>query len=616
MLLWRIRRLEDDSHELLMALRLSVEHLEALPSVKVVSEASLSLTNGRGGQRHAVLPQLEIPGYIELDAPALEMIFEPDSQEQGFRHVAPLEVITIADSHSPAQAGLNGDGLGEDFFGAPTPEDRRALDELTRSRGGAGADDLPPIDFLLGNDTGGLAGLLAGGERSSIDGGTPKESIRHDSTGLGPENTEGVVGTPETPSRVLNFSPLARTSGQAVDDGQGESERRRRSEELFRMIDSHSPQTAGAGDAVADGNRTADIHADGSEAAAMPVDEMDNKGEFSLAGAAVDGQPRRKRQRRLPRWYDDKTELPDRVYKDASAITRNPIFRFEVFLPHVAPHVPYTTTFSDMAPALGDFFAEAREVGKRRRTARAAERRAQREALQSEGLGSAARAAGSGTGDMPMSTDSRQPAPSPATRPTVSPPVDSMAADEHMAPHLPTEARTQAQPDSMEVDDLAEVSGANDQLSLGFESERKRGRLTPGDQPATGSRRSPQEGPHTGAAEIDAGFIASEEPMAEGEDGGFGSPELLVKLENIEDHSPSSGVARDQEDIIQESLGSSPGAAMSFFAACKRPPEGELAAAQRFTQLLSMHMDGRVSLSQAEPFSDILITRGPDWIDA
>ena len=55
---------------------------------------------------------------------------------------------------------------------------------------------------------------------------------------------------------------------------------------------------------------------------------------------------------------------------DVASITRSPICRYEVFLPHTAPQVPYTTTLSDMSSALGDFFALAKEVACRRREAR------------------------------------------------------------------------------------------------------------------------------------------------------------------------------------------------------------------------------------------------------
>lgn len=80
-------------------------------------------------------------------------------------------------------------------------------------------------------------------------------------------------------------------------------------------------------------------------------------------------------QQRLECWWDEVTELPDLVDTGPpTAITRSPTYQYEVFLPHVAPGIPYTTTLSDIAPALGDFFALAKVVGQRRREARAAAR--------------------------------------------------------------------------------------------------------------------------------------------------------------------------------------------------------------------------------------------------
>lgn len=52
---------------------------------------------------------------------------------------------------------------------------------------------------------------------------------------------------------------------------------------------------------------------------------------------------------------------------------------------------------------------------------------------------------------------------------------------------------------------------------------------------------------------------------------------------------------------------------ISFFALVKAPPAGADAAARRFLNLLSMHMEGQVTLEQEEPYGDISIHRGLSW---
>mmetsp|Transcript_73748 Transcript_73748/g.163022 ORF Transcript_73748/g.163022 Transcript_73748/m.163022 type:complete len:122 (+) Transcript_73748:235-600(+) len=52
---------------------------------------------------------------------------------------------------------------------------------------------------------------------------------------------------------------------------------------------------------------------------------------------------------------------------------------------------------------------------------------------------------------------------------------------------------------------------------------------------------------------------------------------------------------------------------VSFLDLCAGPPGGAEAAAARFLGLLSLHMEGAVSLDQDEPYGDIIVGRGPTW---
>lgn len=79
-----------------------------------------------------------------------------------------------------------------------------------------------------------------------------------------------------------------------------------------------------------------------------------------------------------------------------------------------------------------------------------------------------------------------------------------------------------------------------------------------------------------------------------------------------------AAVSREQEAELQAALGGEGGggggaAAVSFLELCERPPGGAEAAAQRFLSLLALHMEGAVTVSQEEPYGDILIGRGANW---
>ncbi|CAK0826142.1 unnamed protein product [Prorocentrum cordatum] len=77
-----------------------------------------------------------------------------------------------------------------------------------------------------------------------------------------------------------------------------------------------------------------------------------------------------------------------------------------------------------------------------------------------------------------------------------------------------------------------------------------------------------------------------------------------------------AAVSREQEAELQAALGGEGGSgasAVSFLELCERPPGGAEAAAQRFLSLLALHMEGAVTVSQEEPYGDILIGRGVNW---
>eukprot|EP00928_Gymnodinium_smaydae_P076935 TRINITY_DN6003_c0_g1_i2.p1 TRINITY_DN6003_c0_g1~~TRINITY_DN6003_c0_g1_i2.p1 ORF type:complete len:656 (-),score=142.63 TRINITY_DN6003_c0_g1_i2:71-2038(-) len=89
-----------------------------------------------------------------------------------------------------------------------------------------------------------------------------------------------------------------------------------------------------------------------------------------LALASEGGAP--KRRRRTYFIFDEATEIPKDTYQkyvnDRSSITRKDIIDYTVFLPHYAPSMPqFTTTFTDLCPALVDCLLKGTEVAEKRR---------------------------------------------------------------------------------------------------------------------------------------------------------------------------------------------------------------------------------------------------------
>ena len=90
------------------------------------------------------------------------------------------------------------------------------------------------------------------------------------------------------------------------------------------------------------------------------------------APAAAEGaaeQPAKKRRRKPKPWLDEKTEIPRDEYHDTTAITRYPLYEYDLTLPHRHPNIGLTTTFGDLCPMLCELFLRAPVVGEKRRRA-------------------------------------------------------------------------------------------------------------------------------------------------------------------------------------------------------------------------------------------------------
>lgn len=124
---------------------------------------------------------------------------------------------------------------------------------------------------------------------------------------------------------------------------------------------------------------------------------------------------------------------------------------------------------------------------------------------------------------------------------------------------------------------------------------------------ATGASSS-QTGHIAGLAEV---AVVRDDPMMQMSQ----SAQIVVR----EPHADGEGiaeytaVAQQQDAEIRETLGDGAAAAVSLMDLCENPPKGAEAAACRFVHLLALHMQGVVTLEQAEPYADIAIGRGPQW---
>merc|ERR1712137_1191549 len=90
------------------------------------------------------------------------------------------------------------------------------------------------------------------------------------------------------------------------------------------------------------------------------------------------------------------------------------------------------------------------------------------------------------------------------------------------------------------------------------------------------------------------------------------SPRINAKLVAI-DSATRDEVILQQEESLRQALKDDSESKISFLGLCEEQPCNAGIVACRFLGLLDLHMQGAVSASQDEPYSDITIGRGPDW---
>eukprot|EP00928_Gymnodinium_smaydae_P007185 TRINITY_DN12596_c0_g3_i1.p1 TRINITY_DN12596_c0_g3~~TRINITY_DN12596_c0_g3_i1.p1 ORF type:complete len:663 (-),score=136.91 TRINITY_DN12596_c0_g3_i1:77-1969(-) len=561
LLLGRWRLIEEDAYELRTALRMSVEYGGKLPSVSTVAESSLTLNAAHYREAH-LWEQLDVellPAWegLDLAGPPLELLAEPDvdmgiqmiGEVPGIsfeapRHVADLASITLP-SPSGAAAGAfssEGRGPGSEDFGAPSAAERAAMEALSPQQ------ELPPVDFLLGAGSASVEALMPPSSWGSMRPGWLPGAEELPTVGppssfgpsIGRESMAPVTPPQRDVARILDFdTPVAEALGAAA--AADSATRRQQADYLARIFD-ETPRGEG---------RTAD--------------------ELALVEAAK--PPPQKRQRRLQKTWDRSTEIPNEAYLDTTEITRRPMHDYHLLLPYMNPQISYTTVFSDVHPALGEFFLLARQMGDRRRAARQA-------ALAAD------RAAASAAADAPPAAPT-PPAAEAAGTPGLRPPSMAGASPVPSMPPAVSPAVSLRPPSP----------GAAAPTPPGdFGAELP----TPGPEPMDVDMQGDGVSGHAPSPMVGEGAIVLREPA-----------EVKERPEAFDDCCRRLGEAQDAR--LRSTFEHSPDAAVSFLGLCREPPADAESATCRFLALLSSHMAGQISVDQAAPYQDILITRGPSW---
>eukprot|EP00441_Pelagodinium_beii_P025255 CAMPEP_0197658044 /NCGR_PEP_ID=MMETSP1338-20131121/44995_1 /TAXON_ID=43686 ORGANISM="Pelagodinium beii, Strain RCC1491" /NCGR_SAMPLE_ID=MMETSP1338 /ASSEMBLY_ACC=CAM_ASM_000754 /LENGTH=808 /DNA_ID=CAMNT_0043234543 /DNA_START=24 /DNA_END=2450 /DNA_ORIENTATION=- len=401
LLLRKAKTLEERSDEVHNALLTSLSTGPGLPTVATKSAAALTLRPADE------VPSLQLDGASEM----LDMLLEPEMQdleveaslEEGRRHVAPIELITL--SPGPATPPELPTLVLDDGFGAPSPEElasMAALDEMALQQGeatvetgkSAGAEELPAVDFLLGANSpsadtppatanlpmdtvddlmdGDLPMIGADGygeaDLRTPDVEPPEVEEQAEAPELPPvdfmlstgeaETPEAVTPDPKRVVRALEFDTPVLSPGTARQFGPQAP----RSHDLAQLIDLSPPRPSPP-----------------PRGALMDAEEP---------GALAALEPAKKRRRRKEAWLDDKTSIPERMYKDTGSITRATVEEYGIFLPHRNFQVGLTTTMSDICTHLSEMIQRAPDIAARQRLARAeAAERARSEATTCGGCG-------------------------------------------------------------------------------------------------------------------------------------------------------------------------------------------------------------------------------------
>jgi len=535
------------------------------------------------------------------------------------------------------------------------------------SRGPGGEEPPPPLDFLLGH---------SGASAAAVDF-RPMSGELVSSAGqlLGRESL-APLGLPGDPSLmdIGAEDPLASTTPRRLV---------KRLEEEF-----NSPIFAGDEQRLARAStqssylaRMLEFSPDVPEPLEAPLQAPD-AGDVDSAVVAPPAQtPQRQRRKRLKPWLDEQTEIPKAEYHDTSAITREPLCDYRLFLPHRAPHVGLTTTLSDICPLLCEPLLHAPEVGlKRRRALTEASSRPVIPDVPPE-----ASASSSAPAPIPAGAESATPVPDTALDYALEgvaeavaeavpsdveaalegerredalaslPPTPRHEEDEEPEPVLPPwiggellSPRSEGAADSAMASPLRSASPlplGRDEADEGLDSDRDLDEAEASPlpfapfSPLLQLAEDGREEPDPALTEAGVGVPAPTSPEAGGTSAlETDAREGMTLVQTLPDapldpgaqicpEGPPPKVRRTAEAVaeavaqqaayvqagqLQEFLGSLE-TDVSLLDLCSTSEWGAEDVAQSFMGLLTLHMEGAVSLTQVESYGDIIIGRGADW---
>lgn len=679
--------LETKADEVRTALFFSLSTGPGLPTVPTVSAASVTLRHPLGA-----VPVLDFG-----DVPGLDMLMEPElpdleveaSLEEGRRHVAPLETITLS-------SGPTAEPIVEiDDFGAPSPEDQRSMAAVgqtalqmvhaatqvqpvqdeppapvaalsmqveTHEEVPEGIEphadmqivpkpseaDLPPMDFLLGASSPGLSPprlsqSFLEGDSDALGGALAAEKAADEAEGFAREAeaaADEVSAILQSMKEFSDLPPLDFLLRAAPEVSTSEAamqmkmllEPQKETEDVEEMLEDLDDL-----DVPMEAEGPSDI-IEAPEAPEAPEGrELQPQEEMQIV-------PRRKRRRRSI-WFDEehKTAIPLERYEDTSKITRAEPCEYGIFLPHQSYHIRFTTAFGDLCPVLCDPLRRAADVGARQRIARIEEAR-ETEApspprvpleLASEEVAGESAVIAAAEGEVQASLDLA--ADSAAETEVVVRPLEEGAEEGTADPSLaemPEEGAEQASQDPADMEVRSECLHEGElspQLSAAVE-----------DPAFSAAEEHSMADPSSAVVPLDVAPTVSEvdasvtqkveippeenslvpvtlpPPKRQAQEKQGGSvvpvnvipPQVQVKEEDEHIEVDSNKVSAKQGRELRASLQEDN--AMSFFGLCAACCTPE-AAACRFVDLLSLHMNGVLSLEQGKPYGDIAITRGVDW---
>jgi len=517
----------------------------SLRRIALRSAVTLDGSDGFSGDLDSIWDGAEM--LMEPEFPLLQGSVVDDVLAGGQRFVVPDSSITLRPAVEGNGAAI--DPLMEDAFGQPSRADLEQLDQVF-----AGGVELPPIEPLLGST-----------------------SSRADPGIFQPDDyPDEVEPLPQSPLSVEDHGP---TPKRLRFDDSG-------SERLAKKPWSNSGEPC------------------------APMGDL-----LVLGFGEAEGQPVRPQKRaRKAKWdgIDVLMEIPEEKYNNPSrrnSIAQRTPLRYDIFLPHMAPMLNFTTSFSDVRPELLDF-PRATAVNLARRQAFSDARRTIPLAPWSIGpcsgnhdqigpMGIAIHAViqvgGQGVGESPAVPGSSggrfeepfEPSPSAFDLPQ----EDSLlhpsgAAGVDVPQLLEPESPALSSVHDLDLDPQIEAPATFEPLAP-FDAQ---GDFVFPDldqpPPVIGSRLEP--------------LAADQHDIVDP----FTHPDLQENVGSESDDELPLARAEQLQELVRDE----PEVGFSFSAVCSDPPCDVEEAARLFVSLLAMNTEGTVCLRQSEPYTDIIVS--------